>query len=52
MSEKVIDLISKNKNICNYVHLPLQAGSDRILRRMNRNYSKTQFIQLAEGLEE
>ncbi len=50
MSDGVIDVISQNKNICNYVHLPLQAGSDRILRRMNRNYSKVQFIELAKRI--
>ena len=38
------------KNICNYVHLPLQAGGDRILNRMNRNYSKLQFIELAKKI--
>ena len=50
MSDEVIDVISQNKNICNYVHLPLQAGSDRILRRMNRNYSRDQFIELVKKI--
>ena len=50
MSDGVIDVISQNKNICNYVHLPLQAGSDRILKRMNRNYSRVEFIQLAKKI--
>ena len=50
MSDGVIDVISQNKNICNYVHLPLQAGSDRILKRMNRNYSRVQFIELAKRI--
>ena len=50
MSDGVIGVISQNKNICNYVHLPLQAGSDRILRRMNRNYSRVQFIELAKKI--
>ena len=50
MSDGVIDVISQNKNICNYVHLPLQAGSDRILKRMNRNYSRDQFIELAKRI--
>ncbi|MEC7848562.1 MAG: tRNA (N6-isopentenyl adenosine(37)-C2)-methylthiotransferase MiaB, partial [Candidatus Neomarinimicrobiota bacterium] len=39
-------------NICNHVHLPLQAGSDRILKRMNRTYSRGQFIQLAKMIRE
>ena len=50
MSDGVIDVISQNKNICNYVHLPLQAGSDRILKRMNRNYTRVQFIKLAKRI--
>ncbi len=50
MSDGVIDVISQYKNICNYVHLPLQAGSDRILKRMNRNYSRAQFIRLAKRI--
>ena len=50
MSDEVIDVISQNKNICNYVHLPLQAGSDRILKRMNRNYSRDQFIELVKKI--
>ena len=50
MNDEVIEVISQNKNICNYVHLPLQAGSDRILRRMNRNYSRYQFIELVKKI--
>tara|TARA_A100001011_G_C14087063_1_gene746952 strand:+ start:18 stop:587 length:570 start_codon:yes stop_codon:yes gene_type:complete len=38
--------MQKNKNICNHIHLPLQAGSDRILKRMNRTYSKKEFLDL------
>ena len=37
-------------NICNSVHLPLQAGSDRILKRMNRTYTKSEFISLAKRI--
>ena len=50
MSDGVIEVISQNKNICNYVHLPLQAGSDRILKRMNRNYSRAQYIELVKRI--
>ena len=40
----------KHDNICNYIHLPLQAGSNRILKRMNRTYTKESFIELAEKI--
>ena len=44
--------MANHDNICNHVHLPLQAGSDRILKRMNRTYSRDQFIQLAKMIRE
>ena len=37
-------------NICNYVHLPMQSGSDRILNRMNRNYSKEEFVDISKRI--
>ena len=37
-------------NICNYVHLPMQSGSDRILNRMNRDYSKEQFVEISKRI--
>ena len=42
--------MAKHDNICNYIHLPLQAGSNRILKRMNRTYTKENFIELAEKI--
>ena len=39
--------MSKYDNICNSIHLPLQSGSDRILKRMNRTYTRKHFIDLA-----
>ena len=38
--------MAEYKNICNYVHLPMQSGSDRILNRMNRDYSKRSLLRL------
>ncbi|MBM3705134.1 MAG: tRNA (N6-isopentenyl adenosine(37)-C2)-methylthiotransferase MiaB [Actinobacteria bacterium] len=45
-TEELIDVIEKNKNIMKHVHLPLQAGSDRVLDLMNRKYSRTFYIDL------
>ncbi len=46
MSEKLINAIARNENICNYVHLPLQSGSNRILQLMNRTYTVEQYLAL------
>ena len=47
INEELLEVMQKYKNICNYIHLPLQAGSNRILKRMNRTYTKEHFIELA-----
>ena len=39
-------------NICNYVHLPMQSGSDRILNRMNRDYSKEEFVEISNRIRD
>ena len=46
MDEKLLQVMSNNENICNYIHLPLQSGSDRILKRMNRTYNQKEFLDL------
>jgi len=47
INEELLAVMKKYDNICNYIHLPLQAGSDRILKRMNRTYTKEHFIELS-----
>ncbi|MEE8437357.1 MAG: tRNA (N6-isopentenyl adenosine(37)-C2)-methylthiotransferase MiaB [Candidatus Neomarinimicrobiota bacterium] len=44
MTEEVIDVMAGHDNICRHVHLPLQAGNNRILRKMNRTYTKEQYL--------
>ncbi|MBI5646448.1 MAG: tRNA (N6-isopentenyl adenosine(37)-C2)-methylthiotransferase MiaB [Ignavibacteriae bacterium] len=44
MSDKLIAAIAAYDNICSYIHLPLQSGSDRILELMNRNYSAADYL--------
>jgi tRNA-2-methylthio-N6-dimethylallyladenosine synthase len=44
--------MAKFDNICNYIHLPLQAGSNRILKRMNRTYTREHFIDLVNMIRE
>ena len=48
ISMELLDVMSEYDNICNSIHLPLQSGSDRVLRRMNRTYTRNHFIELAK----
>ncbi|MGB2866845.1 MAG: tRNA (N6-isopentenyl adenosine(37)-C2)-methylthiotransferase MiaB [Bacteroidota bacterium] len=50
MSDKLIRTIADRDNICNYVHLPVQSGSDRILELMNRTYTSGQYLKLIERI--
>lgn len=50
MTQKVLNVMAKHETICNYVHLPLQAGNDHILNRMNRTYTKSEFISLVNQI--
>ncbi|OWZ83459.1 tRNA (N(6)-L-threonylcarbamoyladenosine(37)-C(2))-methylthiotransferase MtaB [Natranaerobius trueperi] len=46
VTEEVLQVIKKHNKICNNLYLPLQSGSDNILKRMNRNYTTDDFAQL------
>ena len=50
MSDALIDLMKSDKRICNHVHLPLQSGSDEILKLMHRPYTKKNFAALTSKL--
>ena len=52
MTDDLLNTMLTHENICNYVHLPLQSGSDRILKRMNRTYSRDHFIELDHRIRE
>ena len=52
MTQEVLNVMRKHQKICNYVHLPLQSGNDRILKRMNRTYKKLEFISLVKRIRE
>ncbi len=51
-SEDVLDVIASSKKICKHIHLPLQSGSTEILKKMNRRYTKEQFLDLALHIRE
>jgi tRNA-2-methylthio-N6-dimethylallyladenosine synthase len=50
MSDKLIDTIGSIDNICNFIHLPVQSGSDRILELMNRTYDSGHYRRLVERI--
>jgi len=50
MTDAVLHVIAKHENICNYVHLPVQSGSSSVLERMNRGYTREQYIQRIESI--
>jgi len=52
MSDKLIDTMAEYDNICKYIHLPVQSGSDRILQLMNRTYSVEHYMQRIERIRQ
>ncbi len=50
-SDELIDVIKNSKKIARQIHLPLQSGNDNILKKMNRKYTKDQFLKLAYKLK-
>lgn len=52
LSYDLIRVIRDNPKAARHVHLPLQSGSDRILKRMNRRYTKERYIELAQKIRE
>ena len=52
LSEELIQVMKESKKICRHLHLPLQAGSNRILKSMNRVYTKEQYLALAKHIRE
>ena len=49
---ELLDIMARYDNICNSIHLPLQSGSDRILKRMNRTYTSDHFINIVRKIRE
>jgi tRNA-2-methylthio-N6-dimethylallyladenosine synthase len=49
-SDEVIDVIAKKANVMPYIHLPVQSGSDKVLKKMNRKYTKEQYLDLVNRI--
>ncbi|ATA74783.1 MULTISPECIES: tRNA (N6-isopentenyl adenosine(37)-C2)-methylthiotransferase MiaB [Capnocytophaga] len=52
MTLDVIDTMAKHHNICKYIHLPVQSGSDRILQAMNRLHTRAEYFTLIDNIRE
>ena len=50
MTMDVVETMSKYDNICNYIHLPVQSGSNRILQEMNRQHTREEYFQLIDNI--
>ncbi|MDP3358232.1 MAG: tRNA (N6-isopentenyl adenosine(37)-C2)-methylthiotransferase MiaB [Lutibacter sp.] len=50
MNLDVIYTMAKHENICNYVHLPVQSGSTSVLKRMNRQHTREEYIELIDNI--
>ena len=52
ISDELIEIIAKHKNICNSIHLPVQSGSNSVLKRMNRKYTREWYLNRIEKIKE
>ena len=50
MTDDVLHIMQKYKNICNYIHLPIQSGSSPVLKKMNRGYSREWYLDRIEAI--
>ena len=50
MHESVLRVMAKYDNICKHIHLPVQSGSDRILKEMNRLHTRAEYLQLINNI--
>ena len=52
MTLDVIHVMAKHRNICNYIHLPVQSGSNRILKAMNRLHTREEYFELIDNIRQ
>ena len=52
MTDEVLHTMAKYKNLCNYIHLPIQSGSSSILAKMNRGYSREWYMERIKSIRE
>ncbi len=52
VTEELLEVMESHDTICNSIHFPIQSGSDRILKRMNRTYTKDHFLRQVDMMRE
>lgn len=52
MSEELIEVVTKSRKICEWIHLPIQAGNDEVLRCMNRQYTSAHYLKLLAKIKQ
>ena len=52
MTLEVIHVMAKHRNICKYIHLPVQSGSNRMLKAMNRLHTREEYVELVKNIYE
>jgi len=50
MTDDVLHMIAKHKNICDFIHLPVQSGSSNVLKKMNRGYTREWYLQRIDAI--
>ncbi|MHC1682848.1 MAG: tRNA (N6-isopentenyl adenosine(37)-C2)-methylthiotransferase MiaB [Clostridiaceae bacterium] len=51
LTDEVIDAIAESEKVCEQIHLPVQAGSNDLLKRMNRSYTREQYLELVQKIK-
>ncbi len=51
LSDELIEAMKKSKKVCSHLHLPLQSGSSRVLKIMNRKYTRERYLELVEKIK-
>ena len=52
INQELLEVMASRQNICNYVHFPMQSGSNEVLKRMNRTYTREHFYEMALKIRE
>jgi len=50
LTDEMIDAMAKHPNVCHHVHLPMQSGSNEILKQMNRKYTRERYLEIVDKL--